>query len=140
MERPFSYPDAMERVVGIGGIFFKSSDPEKLVEWYRKHLGLKVEEWGGVSFQEGAVAGHEPRRQSHLVWSPFAADSTYFAPSEKPFMINFRVHDLDAFLAQLRGAGVSVDEKTEESEFGKFGWIMDPEGTRIELWEPPLAE
>ncbi len=130
----------MERVIGVGGIFFKSNDPEKLAAWYRKHLGLNVEDWGGVSFQEGTSAEHEPRRQSHLVWSPFAADTTYFAPSEKPFMINFRVHDLAALLKQLRDEGVSVDEKMEESEFGKFAWIMDPEGARIELWEPPLAK
>lgn len=127
----------MERVVGLGGIFFKSNDPEKLGEWYRKHLGLNVEDWGGVSFQENAGANLKPRRQSHIVWSPFEADTQYFAPSEKAFMINYRVHDLEAMLAQLRSEGVEVDEKTEESEFGKFGWIMDPEGTRIELWEPP---
>jgi len=127
----------MKRVVGVGGIFFKANDPEKLLEWYRKHLGLEVEDWGGVSFQEGASAKLAPRRQSHLVWSPFEADTSYFAPSEKPFMINFRVHNLQEVLTALRSEGVKVDEKTEDSEFGKFGWIMDPEGTRIELWEPP---
>ncbi len=127
----------MQRVIGLGGIFFKAHDPEKLGEWYRKHLGLNVEEWGGVSFQEGAGSELEPKRQSHIVWSPFEADTKYFAPSEKSFMFNFRVHDLGAVLAALRNEGVAVDEKTEESEFGKFGWVMDPEGTRIELWEPP---
>ena len=127
----------MERVIGVGGIFFKSQDPEKLREWYRKHLGFEVEDWGGVIFQEGTGASLAPRRQFHIVWSPFQADTEYFAPSEKPFMINFRIHDLHAFLAQLRTAGVQVDEKTEESEFGKFGWLMNPEGNRIELWEPP---
>lgn len=130
----------MQRVIGLGGIFFKANDPEKFGEWYRKHLGLNVEEWGGVSFQEGAGAELTPRRQSHLVWSPFAADTKYFAPSEKPFMINYRVHDLEQMLGQLRGEGVEVEEKTEESEFGKFGWLMDPEGNRIELWEPPVKE
>lgn len=130
----------MQRVIGLGGIFFKANDPEKLGEWYRKHLGLNVEEWGGVSFQEGAGAELTPRRQSHLVWSPFAADTKYFAPSEKPFMINYRVHDLEQMLGQLRGEGVEVEEKTEESEFGKFGWLVDPEGNRIELWEPPVKE
>ena len=99
-----------------------------------------MEDWGGVSFQEGVAAEREPKRQSYIAWSPFAADTSYFAPSEKPFMINFRVHDLDAFLAQLRSEGVNVEEKTEESELGKFGWLMDPEGTRIELWEPPAPE
>jgi catechol 2,3-dioxygenase-like lactoylglutathione lyase family enzyme len=130
----------MRRVIGVGGIFFKASDPEKLNQWYRKHLGLEVEEWGGVSFQEGAGADLKPTRQSHLVWSPFEAETKYFEPSKKEFMINFRVHDLAAVLAALRSEGVEVDEKVEESEFGKFGWIMDPEGTRIELWEPPPVE
>jgi hypothetical protein len=98
-----------------------------------------VEEWGGVRFQEEAGAGLEPLRQSHIVWSPFEANTDYFRPSEKQFMINYRVHDLDALLAQLRAEGVDVDPKTEKSEFGYFGWIMDPEGNRIELWEPPPA-
>ncbi|PYJ09965.1 MAG: glyoxalase [Verrucomicrobia bacterium] len=127
----------MKYVTGIGGIFFKANDPEKLGEWYRKHLGLDVEEYGGVTFREGAAAGVLPKRQAYTVWSPFAADTDYFAPSEKPFMINFRVTDLDALLAQLRQEGVEVNEQTQKSEFGYFGWIMDPEGNRIELWEPP---
>jgi predicted enzyme related to lactoylglutathione lyase len=126
----------MKRVIGLGGIFFKANDPEKLAAWYKKHLGFEVEEWGGVAFQEGAGAELKPRRQSHIVWSPFEATTEYFAPSEKPFMINYRVHDLDALVAQLRSEGVQV-EKTEKSEFGYFGWVMDPEGNRIELWEPP---
>jgi catechol 2,3-dioxygenase-like lactoylglutathione lyase family enzyme len=127
----------MKRVIGIGGIFFKAQDPTKLAAWSNKHLGLKVEDWGGVCFQEGAAANLEPRRQSHILWSPFSADTGYFAPSEKPFMINYRVRDLDALLEQLRSEGVRVDEKTEKSDFGYFGWIMDPEGNRIELREPP---
>ena len=130
----------MQRVVGIGGIFFKANDPEKLGAWYRTHLGIDVQEWGGANFEEGASSGGEPKRQSFIVWSPFEAASTYFAPSEKPFMINYRVNDLAAVLAQLRAEGVAVDERTEESEFGKFGWLMDPEGNRVELWEPPLAK
>ena len=130
----------MQRVIGLGGFFFKSSDPEKLAAWYRKHLGLNVEDWGGVTFQEGAAANLQPKRRSYIVWSPFAHDTDYFQPSEKPYMINFRVHDLAGVLAELRREGVEVlDEKMEESEFGKFAWIMDPDGTRIELWEPPLA-
>lgn len=130
----------MQRVIGLGGIFFKAQDSEKLAEWYRKHLGFQVEDWGGVSFQEGAGADLEPKRQSYIAWSPFDPDTSYFAPSEKPYMINFRVHDLDALWAQLRQEGVVADEKIEESDFGKFGWLMDPEGTKIELWEPPLAK
>jgi predicted enzyme related to lactoylglutathione lyase len=130
----------MKHVLGIGGIFFKANDPEKLAAWYREHLGLEVEEYGGVTFRERAGGDESgPRRQAHTVWSPFAADTDYFAPSEKPFMINFRVADLDALLSKLRAEGVTVDERTEKSEFGYFAWAMDPEGNRIELWEPPLA-
>jgi predicted enzyme related to lactoylglutathione lyase len=127
----------MKRVIGIGGIFFKANDPTKLAAWYKKHLGFDVEDWGGVRFYEGAGDKLEPKRQSHIVWSPFEAKTDYFKPSEKPFMLNYRVHDLDALLAQLRDEGVDVDSKTEKSEFGYFGWVMDPEGNRIELWEPP---
>jgi predicted enzyme related to lactoylglutathione lyase len=130
----------MKHVVGIGGIFFKAQDPEKLAAWYQQHLGLDVEEYGGVTFREGTLPDESvPRRQAYTVWSPFAADTDYFAPSEKPFMVNFRVTDLDALLSQLRAEGVMVDDRTEKSEFGYFGWAMDPEGNRIELWEPPLA-
>jgi predicted enzyme related to lactoylglutathione lyase len=126
----------MKRVIGIGGIFFKANDPVKLADWYKKHLGFDVEDWGGAVFRENAGAELTPPRQSHIVWSPFEAKTDYFKPSEKPFMINYRVQDLDAVLAQLRKEGVDV-AKTEKSEFGYFGWIMDPEGNRIELWEPP---
>jgi catechol 2,3-dioxygenase-like lactoylglutathione lyase family enzyme len=126
----------MKRVIGIGGIFFKANDPEKLAARYKKHLGFDVEDWGGAVFRENAGADLKPQRQSHIVWSPFESKTDYFKPSEKPFMINYRVQDLDAVLAQLRKEGVDVG-KTEKSEFGYFGWIMDPEGNRIELWEPP---
>ena len=129
----------MERVVGLGGIFFKAQDPEKLGAWYKKHLGLPVEDWGGVSFRESPPAANAPKRESYIAWSPFGTDTDYFAPSEKPFMFNFRVNDLAAVLSELRREGVQVDDKVDESEFGKFGWLMDPEGNRIELWEPPLV-
>ena len=130
----------MKHVLGIGGIFFKADDPDKLGAWYREHLGLDVEEYGGVTFREGAKPDEGlPARQAYTVWSPFSPDTDYFAPSTKPFMINFRVADLDALLAKLRAEGVTVDERTEKSEFGYFGWAMDPEGNRIELWEPLLA-
>ena len=130
----------MKRVIGIGGIFFKANDPEKLAAWYKTHLGLEAEDWGGVCFQEGAGVDLKPKRQSHIVWSPFDAKTDYFKPSDKQFMINYRVHDLDGLLTQLRSEGVDVDPKTQKSEFGYFGWIMDPEGNRIELWEPPAAQ
>jgi catechol 2,3-dioxygenase-like lactoylglutathione lyase family enzyme len=127
----------MKYVTGIGGIFFKAQDPEKLGEWYRKHLGLDVESWGGVSFHENNPNNTSPTRQAFTLWSPFGADTEYFKPSEKPFMINFRVTDLDALLAKLRSDGVTVEEETQKSEFGYFGWAIDLEGNKIELWEPP---
>ena len=125
----------MKHVTGIGGIFFKANDPEKLAAWYQEHLGLKVEDFGGVTFRENDLS-EGTRRQNYTLWSPFPADTSYFAPSEKPFMINFRVANLDVLLEKLRQEGVKVDEP-EKSEFGYFGWVMDPEGNRIELWEPP---
>ena len=130
----------MKHITGIGGIFFKANDPAKLAAWYQKHLGLEVEDFGGVTFRENEASSESPKRQAYTVWSPFPADTDYFAPSEKPFMINFRVAHLDTLLAKLRQEGVSVDERTEKSEFGYFGWLMDPEGNRIKLWEPPEAK
>jgi predicted enzyme related to lactoylglutathione lyase len=121
----------MAKVTGLGGIFFKSRDPAALSAWYAQHLGLDVEEWGGARFNEDA------QRPGYTLWSPFAADTGYFGPGTQPYMINFRVDDLDALLAQLRAAGVEVDERIEQSEFGRFGWVVDPEGTRVELWQPP---
>ena len=117
----------VERVDGIGGVFFRSADPKRLAAWYAEHLGIDVEEWGGSVFQasEGAVT----------VWSPFPADTDYW-PAGQPAMVNYRVRDLDALLAQLRAAGVEVDERVEETEQGRFGWAVDPEGNRFELWQP----
>ena len=121
----------MARITGLGGIFFKSRDPAALSAWYAQHLGLNVDDWGGARFDENE------QRPGYMLWSPFAADTGYFGPGTQPYMINFRVDDLDALLAQLRAADVEVDERVEQSEFGRFGWIIDPEGTRVELWQPP---
>jgi predicted enzyme related to lactoylglutathione lyase len=121
----------MAKVTGLGGIFFKARDPAALGAWYAKHLGLSVEKWGGVRFDD------DPARAGYTLWSPFGADTGYFAPSTQPYMVNFRVDDLDALLAQLRADGIAVDDRVDESEYGRFGWLMDPEGTRIELWQPP---
>ncbi|MEY2168138.1 MULTISPECIES: VOC family protein [unclassified Rhodanobacter] len=121
----------MAKVTGLGGIFFKSRDPAALGAWYAQHLGLDVEEWGGARFAE------DERRAGYTLWSPFAADTGYFGGGPQSYMLNFRVDDLDALLAQLRAAGVAVDERVEQSEFGRFGWITDPEGSRVELWQPP---
>jgi len=124
----------MERVRGIGGIFFKASDPKALQSWYEQHLGI-TSEHGAVVFE--ALEVDEPGQKAQTVWSPFKSDTRYFDPSKAPFMINYRVRDLDAMLAQLRAAGVQVDDRIEESEFGRFGWAMDPDGNRFELWQPP---
>lgn len=115
-----------ERVTGIGGIFFKANDPDALRAWYREHLGIDVQDWGGTMFVDGGPT----------TWSMFPATTKYFAPSAAPFMINYRVKDLDALLVTLRAEGCDVDDKTSDEGYGKFGWVMDPEGNRIELWEP----
>jgi predicted enzyme related to lactoylglutathione lyase len=128
----------VKRVTGIGGIFFKSKDPKALGEWYRKHLGLDVEGWGGVAFRW--VTAENPTGTGTTIWNPFKEDTSYFAPSTASFMINFRVEDLHALLAALREEGCAVDDKVDESEFGKFGWVQDPEGNRIELWQPPQGQ
>lgn len=125
----------MKRVTGIGGIFFKSKDPKALAEWYRVHLGVPIENWGGAAFRW--VSPDNPSGVGTTVWSPFNSDTSYFAPSQAAFMINYRVADLHALLAALRAEGCAVEEKVEESEFGKFGWLVDPEGNKIELWQPP---
>jgi predicted enzyme related to lactoylglutathione lyase len=114
-----------EHVTGVGGVFFRAQDPHALVGWYQEHLGVPVTE-GYVIFPES--------RDTH--WVPFKADTDYW-PAEKQAMVNFTVRDLDAMLAQLRSAGVPVDDKIEDGEFGRFGWATDPEGNRFELWEPP---
>ena len=143
----------MERVTGIGGIFFKAEDPAALVEWYRRHLGVEPEPFGGVIFRwyERPEAGQAavvpstdrsseapaPLREGTTVWSAFPKDTGHFAPSAAPFMINYRVRDLDAMLAQLREAGVPLVGEPESSEYGSFAWLQDPEGNKIELWQPP---
>jgi predicted enzyme related to lactoylglutathione lyase len=125
----------MSRVVGIGGIFFKAKDPAALREWYRRHLGMDVQEWGGMAFDWNRADG--PGTKGVTAWSIFEESSSNFAPSSQRFMVNYIVDDLHSLLKALRNAGCDVDEKTEESEYGKFGWVMDPEGNRLELWEPP---
>lgn len=128
----------MKRVTGIGGIFFKAKDPEALAEWYRKHLGMNVEEWGGVAFHW--VTEGNPSGIGTTVWSPFKEDTAYFAPSSASFMVNYRVEDLHSLLEALRAEGCSVEDKVQESEFGKFGWVIDPEGNKVELWQPPEGQ
>ena len=125
----------MKRVTGIGGVFLKAKDPEALAAWYRHHLGIEVEDWGGTTFRWN----EPPQPEGVTIWSLFPATSRYFDPSLSPFMINYRVENLTELIALLRDEGCDVDEKVEESEHGRFGWVMDPEGNRIELWEPPAG-
>jgi len=124
----------MEKVRGIGGVFFKAKDPATLGKWYAEHLGIEMEGWGGAVFK---WAANDPRGDAMTVWNAFPATTDYFAPSTATFMVNFRVDDLDAMLAQLRALGDVVDDKVESSELGRFGWVMDPDGNRVELWQPP---
>ena len=124
----------MKRVIGIGGVFFKAKDPEKLRAWYQQHLGLEIDSYGGVAFS--CPDEEEKRKSAQTVWSLFPSDTKYFDPSKADFMINYRVENLTSLLEELRAEGVEVDERTDDSDYGRFGWIMDPEGNRIELWEP----
>jgi len=125
----------MARATGIGGIFFKSRDPDSLPDWYCRHLNIEPGEAIAVPFRW--LEHDRPQVEGCTLWAPFAQDTRYFAPSEAPFMVNFRVEGLDALLEALRAAGVEVDDTVEETEQGRFGWFMDPEGNRVELWEPP---
>ena len=128
----------MKRVTGIGGVFFKSPDPKRLTEWYRDHLGFNVEEWGGVAFQWSGP--DNPSGTGTTIWSPFKADTEHFAPSAASFMMNYRVHDLHALLGALRAEGCEVLDKVDDSEYGKFGWVIDPDGNKIELWQAPEGQ
>jgi predicted enzyme related to lactoylglutathione lyase len=128
----------MKRVTGIGGIFIKSSDPQRLREWYRRHLGIDFEEWGGLAFNW--KSDENPSGTGTTVWNVFDGASNYFEPSKSPFMVNYRVADLRALVAALRAEGCQVMDKVDESEYGKFGWVVDPDGNKIELWEPPAGQ
>ena len=123
----------MKHVTGIGGIFFKSDNADKLCEWYREHLGIASNESGSATFHWRKL--DDPKSERFTVWSPFPADTDYFAPGKKAFMTNFQVDNLDDLLATLKREGVDVDPRVESYDYDKFGWIMDPEGNRIELWE-----
>lgn len=125
----------MKRVTGIGGIFFRSDDPKKLKEWYGKHLGFDVQDWG-CAFRWLEVNNPDAKAPASTSWSPFKANTDYFKPSEKQFMFNYRVENLVELLKVLKEEGVQVIGEIEEYPYGKFGWIMDPEGNKIELWEP----
>ena len=120
----------MEHVEGIGGVFLKARDPKALAAWYREHLGVSVEAGQTHALFTAAVAGEM------TVWSAFPADTPYFGPGPALCMVNYRVRDLDAMLAQLRAAGAQVEDRIDEYDYGRFGWAADPEGNRFELWQP----
>lgn len=122
----------MARALGVGGIFFKSGKPEELGNWYKKWLGSPVEHPYGASFKPAGM----PNR-SFSVWAPFENSTSYFDPSGKEFMFNLIVDDLDGALSQVREGGAKVVGDIQEEEYGRFGWFMDPEGNKVELWQPP---
>uniref|UniRef100_UPI00404A3CA3 VOC family protein n=1 Tax=Fulvivirga sp. TaxID=1931237 RepID=UPI00404A3CA3 len=122
-----------KKVTGIGGIFFKAEDPAKMKEWYSKNLGLLTNEYGSLfEFRDS----DNPDSKGYLQWSPFDAKTKYFEPSQKEFMINYRVENLEGLVADFKRNGVTVLDEIETYEYGKFVHIMDPEGNKIELWEP----
>ncbi len=120
----------MAKVLGIGGVLFRADDPEALGDWYKRWLGVPVEHPWGASFQPADLPG-----KAFCVWAPFKQDTTYFA-AEKSFMFNLVVDDLDGALAQVKEGGAEVVEEIEDMEYGRFGWFFDPEGNKVELWEP----
>ncbi|TGK07402.1 VOC family protein [Leptospira semungkisensis] len=126
----------MARVTGIGGIFFKAKDAGLLRDWYKNHLGIDVSNWGGAVFEWADEAGNAFKGMT--VWTVFDQNSTKIGTAG--FMINYRVDNLAELLAKLKQEGCNVDDKTEDSEYGKFGWVTDPEGNKIELWEPPAGQ
>lgn len=128
----------MKRVTGIGGIFFKARDPVTLRAWYQKHLGIDVQAWGGTAFSWADAEGKPTGGMT--IWSIGSAEGDTFAPSQSSFMVNYRVDDLATLLQALREEGCNVLEKTDDSEYGKFGWVMDPEGNKVELWQPPAGQ
>lgn len=123
----------MKKVTGIGGVFFKCKDPEKMKQWYRAHLGLNTDQYG-TNFEWKQA--DDSMKKGFTQWSPFAEATKYFEPSTKDFMINYRVENLEALVEELRNQGVIIVDKIESVEYGKFVHIMDPEGNKVELWEP----
>lgn len=128
----------MNRVTGIGGIFFKAKDAPALQAWYKRHLGIDVQEWGGTAFSWND--SNDKPTGGTTIWAVSSEKSDQFAPSQAPFMINYRVEDLHAVVAALKAEGCNVLDKIDESEYGKFAWVIDPEGNKVELWQPPLGQ
>jgi predicted enzyme related to lactoylglutathione lyase len=128
----------MKRVTGIGGIFFKAKDAPALQAWYKRHLAIDVQEWGGTAFtwadSDGKPTG------GTTAWSVGPEEGDQFAPSKASFMVNYRVEDLHAVVTALKAEGCNVLDKIDESEYGKFAWVIDPEGNKVELWQPPAGQ
>jgi predicted enzyme related to lactoylglutathione lyase len=124
---------ANKKVTGIGGIFFKCNEPEKMKDWYNKNLGLVTNEYGSTFEFRHA---DEPEKKGYLAWSPFSNNTKYFEPSKKEFMINYRVENIEELVKELKKSGVTVLDEIEAFEYGKFVHILDPENNKIELWEP----
>jgi predicted enzyme related to lactoylglutathione lyase len=127
----------MKRVTGIGGIFLTAKDPVALRAWYKAHLGIDVQEWGGAAFRWADDSGKPVGGTT--IWS-VGGGGDYFAPSKSAFMVNYRVANLSSLLQALRDEGCEVLDKKDDPEYGKFGWVMDPEGNKVELWEPPEGQ
>ena len=125
--------DNTPKVTGIGGIFFRSKDPKVIKEWYGANLGLAINEWGSPFEFRNA---HRPEEINYLQWSAFDENTDYFEPSKKEFMINYRVQNIEGLVRQLREKGVTIVDEIVEYDYGKFVHILDPEGNKIELWEP----
>lgn len=128
----------MKRVTGIGGIFFKAKNATALQAWYKQQLGVDVQPWGGAAFDwvdsDGKPTG------GTTAWSVFDEGGDQFAPSNASFMVNYRVDDLHALVAALKSEGCNVLDKVDDSEYGKFAWVIDPEGNKVELWQPPVGQ
>ena len=128
----------MKRVTGIGGIFFKAKDAPVLRAWYKRHLGIDVQEWGGAAFDW--VDSNGKPTGGTTAWTIASEESDQFAPSKATFMVNYRVEDLYAVVAALKEEGCNVLDKIDDSEYGKFAWVIDPEGNKVELWQPSASQ
>lgn len=123
------------KALGVGGVFFRAKDPYTLATWYKETLDMNIEDWGttfGTAFSPDTMPQH-----SFTVWSAFAADTEYFGRKKQAYMINLIVDDLDLALANVKASGAQVLPEREDHDYGRFGWVIDPEGNRLELWEPP---
>jgi predicted enzyme related to lactoylglutathione lyase len=134
---PTHEPD-MNRVTGIGGVFFKAKDAPTLQAWYKEHLGIDVQSWGGAAFSWADAEGNPTGGMT--IWSVAPEGSNQFAPGNASFMINYRVEDLRALIATLKAEGCNVLDEINDSEYGTFGWVIDPEGNKVELWQPPVGQ